>query len=202
MYFYNGMPYLLWYSVNIDYLYSNDNGAGAVALLLDDATARHPSPDAPVVTIGDMPRAMVVRPHTVGIPLHRVCHYFPNGHVTVLPTTVYFTLRFPAAFRLESGSIAKSAQVERVGFSTITDIAFTDLITQGATFSWNKTYVPDLRPSNASAKNISCVVVPMRRIHALDALTLLLPLWSLDADKAARGSAKESSEKLGSPTQA
>jgi hypothetical protein len=64
MCFYNGMPYIFRYSVNIDCFYSNNNSVTAVALLLDDATARHPPPDAPVVTLGDMPRAMVVRPHT------------------------------------------------------------------------------------------------------------------------------------------
>jgi hypothetical protein len=51
---------------------------------------------------------MVVRPHTFSIPLHRICNDLPDGHVAVLPTTVYFTLCFPTAFRLESGSIVKS----------------------------------------------------------------------------------------------
>jgi hypothetical protein len=60
-------------------------------------TARHPSPDAPVLTLGDMPRAMVVRPHIFGIPMHCVCHDLTDGHVAVMPTTVYLTLRFPAA---------------------------------------------------------------------------------------------------------
>jgi hypothetical protein len=50
MYFYNGMPYTFRHSVNIDFFYFKNNGATAVALLLDDAIARHPSPDAPVVT--------------------------------------------------------------------------------------------------------------------------------------------------------
>jgi hypothetical protein len=123
MYFYNGIPYIFRHSVIIDCFYSNNNGATAVALLLDDATARLPSPDAPIVTLGDMPRAMVVRPHTFGIPMHGVCHDLPDGHVAVMPTTVCFTLRFPAAFRLESGSIVKSIQIERVGFNMIPDIA-------------------------------------------------------------------------------
>jgi hypothetical protein len=139
--------------------------------LLDDATARHPSPDALVVALGSMPRAMVVRPHTFGIPMHRVCHDLPDGHVAV-PTTVYFTLRFPTAFRLESGSIVKSIQIERVGFSTIPDIALADFFAQGATFSRDKTYVLDLRPPNASAKNPSSGVVAMSRLRTFDALTL------------------------------
>jgi hypothetical protein len=176
MYFYNGMPYIFRQSVNIDCFYSNNNSATAVALLLDDATARHPSPDAPLVTLGGMPRAMVVRPHTFGIPVHRVCHDLPDGLVAVLPTTVYFTLRFPTAFRLESGSIVKIIQIERVGFSMIPDIAFTDFFTQGTTFSRNKTYVLDSRPPNASANILSSVVVAMRRLRTFDALTLLLPL--------------------------
>jgi hypothetical protein len=62
-----------------------------------------------------------------------------DGHVAVLPTTVYFTLRFPAPFRLENGSIVKSIQVERVGYSMIPDIAFTDFFALGATFSRDKT---------------------------------------------------------------
>jgi hypothetical protein len=62
---------------------------------------------------------MVVRPHTFGIPLHRVCQDLPDGHAAALPTTVYFTLRFPTTFRLESGSIVTSIQIERVGFRMI-----------------------------------------------------------------------------------
>jgi hypothetical protein len=64
---------------------------------------------------------MVVRRHTFGIPLHRVCHELLDGHVAVLPTTVYFTLRFPAAFRLKSGSIEENVQIEGTGFKTIPD---------------------------------------------------------------------------------
>jgi hypothetical protein len=127
MYFYNGIPYIFRHSVNTNSFYSNNNGATAVALLLDDATARHPSPDAPVVTLGDMPLAMVLRPHTFGIPMHRVCHDLPDCHIEVLPTIVYFALRFLDAFRLESGSIVKSIQIERVGYNMIPDIAFTDI---------------------------------------------------------------------------
>jgi hypothetical protein len=133
---------------------------------------------------------MVVRPHTFGIPLYRVCRDLPDGHVAVLPTTVYFTLRFPTAFRLESGSIVKSIQVERVGSSIIPDIAFTDFFAQGATFSRSTTYVLDLRPPNASAKIFSSVVVAMSRLRTFDALTLLLPHWPRGADKAAREKVK------------
>jgi hypothetical protein len=191
MYSNNRMPYIFRHSVNIDCFYSNNNSATASALLLDDTTARHPSPDAPVVTLGGMPRAKVVRPHTFGIPVHRVWHDLPDGHVAVLPTTVYFTLRFPTPFRLKSESIVKSIQIERVGFSMIPDIAFTDFFAQGATFSRDKTYVLDLRPPNASAKNLSSVVVAMGRLRTFDALTLLLPLWPRGAVKAAREKAKE-----------
>jgi hypothetical protein len=152
MYIYNGMSYIFRHSENIDCLYFYNKGATAVALLLDDATARHPSPNAPTVTLGDMPRAMVVCPRNFGIPMHRVCHDLPNGHVAVMPTTIYFTWRFPAAFRLESGFIVKSIQIKRVGFSMIPDIVCTDFFAQGATSSLDKTYVLDLRPTNASAK--------------------------------------------------
>jgi hypothetical protein len=55
----------------------------------------------------------------------------------------------------------------------------------------NKTYVLDLHPPNASAKNLSSVVVAMSRLLTFDALTLLLTLWSRGADKAAREKAKE-----------
>jgi hypothetical protein len=161
MYFYNGMLCIFRHSVNEDYFDSNNNRETAVALLLDDATARHPSPDAPVVTLGDMPRAMVVRPHTFGITPHRVSHDLPDGHVAVMPTTIYFTQRFEAAFHLESGSIVKSIQTERVGFSMILDIAFTDFFAQGATFSRDKAYVQDLRPPNDSAKNLLSVALPV-----------------------------------------
>jgi hypothetical protein len=41
---------------------------------------------------------MVVRPHTFGIPMYRVCPNLPDGHVAAMPTTVYLTLRFPVAF--------------------------------------------------------------------------------------------------------
>jgi hypothetical protein len=191
MYFFNSMPYIFRHSVNIDCFYSNNNSATAVALLLDDATTRHPSPDAPVVTLGDMPRAMVVRPHTFGIPLHHVCRDLPDGHVAVMPTTVYLTLRFSTAFRLHSGSIVKSIQIERVGFNMIPDIAFTDFFAQGATFSRDKTYVLDIRPSSANAKNLSSVVVAMSHLRTFDALTLLLFLWPRGADKAAQEKAKE-----------
>jgi hypothetical protein len=122
------MPYIFRHNVNIDFLYSNNNGATAVALLLDDATARHSSPDARVVTLGGMPQAMVVRPHTFGMPLHRVWHDLPYGQVAVLPTAVYFTLRFPVTFRLESGSNMKSVHNERAGFSMIPDNTFTRLL--------------------------------------------------------------------------
>jgi hypothetical protein len=47
-----------------------------------------------------------------------------------MPTTVYFTLCFPTAFRLESGSIVKSIQIESVGFGMIPEIAFTDFFSQ------------------------------------------------------------------------
>jgi hypothetical protein len=199
MYFYNGLPYIFRHSLNIGCFYSNNNSTTAVTLLLNDVNARHPSPDAPVVTLGGMPRAMVVRPHTFGIPRHRVCHDLPDGDVAVLPTTVYFTLRFPTAIRLESGSIAKSIQIERVCCRMIPDIAFTDFFAQGATFSRDKTYVLDLRPPNASAKNLSSVVVAMSRVRTFDALTLLLPLWPRGADKVAREKAKESLRRAWQP---
>jgi hypothetical protein len=142
---------------------------------------------------------MVVRPYTFGIHLHRVWHDLPDGHVAVPPTTVYFTLRFPTAFRLESGSIVKSIQIDRVGFNMIRDIAFTDFFEQGATFSRDKTYVLDLRPPNASAKNLSSVVVAMSRLRTFDALTLLLPIWPRGAGKAAREKAKERLRKAWQP---
>jgi hypothetical protein len=104
---------------------------------------------------------------------------------------VYFTLHFPTAFRLESGSIVKRIQIERVGFSMIPDIAFTDFFTQGTTFSRNKTYVLDLRSPDASAKNLSSVVVAMSRLRTFDALTLLLPLKPRSAEKATREKARE-----------
>jgi hypothetical protein len=104
---------------------------------------------------------------------------------------VYFTLRFPTAFRLKSGFIVKSIQIERVGFSMIPDIVF---FAQGATFSRDRTYVLDLRPPNARAKILSSVVVAMSRICTFDALTLLLPLWP-------RGKKQNSDcAELGSPT--
>jgi hypothetical protein len=104
---------------------------------------------------------MVVCRHTFGIPLHRVYHDLPDSHVEVLSTTVYFTLRFEAAFHLGSGSIVNSIQVKRVGFSMILDIPFTDFFAKGATFSRDKMYVLDLRPPNASAKNLSSVALPV-----------------------------------------
>jgi hypothetical protein len=193
MYFYNDMPYIFRHSVNIDCLYSSNNGATAVAFLLDDVTARHPSPDAPVATLGDMLQAMLVlvRPHTFGVPLHLVCRDLPDGHVAVMSTSVYFRLRFPAAFRLESGSIIKSIKIERVASNMIPDVAFTDFFAQGATFSRDKTYVLDLRPPSASAKNLSGVVVGMSRLWIFEALTLFLPLRPRGDDKAARERAKE-----------
>jgi hypothetical protein len=51
---------------------------------------------------------MVVRPHTSGIPLRHVRREPPYGHVSVLPTTVYFNMRILTAFRMESGSIVKN----------------------------------------------------------------------------------------------
>jgi hypothetical protein len=93
---------------------------------------------------------MAVRPHTFGISLHRVCHDFPDGHVAVLPTKVFFKLRFPAAFRVESVSIVKSVQIECVGFNLIPDIAFTHFFAQGANFSRDKMYVLDLRQGSTS----------------------------------------------------
>jgi hypothetical protein len=143
MYFYNGMMYRFRHNVNIHCFYSNKNGATAIALLLDDATARHPSPEAPVATLGDMPRAMVVPPQTFGILVHRVCHDLADGHVAVLPTSVYFTMRFPAAYRFESGPIVKSMKIERVGFNMLPDIAFTNFFAQGETYSQDKKYVLD-----------------------------------------------------------
>jgi hypothetical protein len=75
---------------------------------------------------------MVVRPQTFGIPMHRVCHDLLDGHVAVMPTTVYLTLSFPAAFRLASGSTMKSGQIERGGFiGMIPNIAFTDFFSHG-----------------------------------------------------------------------
>jgi hypothetical protein len=175
MYFNNGTPYIFRHNENLECFYYDNTGATAVALLRDDAIARHPSPDAPIVTLGDMPRAIPVRPHSFGIPMQSVCHDLLDGHVVVLPITVYFTLRFPAAFRLESGSIVKSIQIERVGFSMIPDIAFTDFFANGATFSRDKTYVLDLRPPNASA--IFFQAWSMSRLRTFDTLTLVLPLW-------------------------
>jgi hypothetical protein len=138
VYFCNEMTYILRHIVNIDCLYSNNNGATAHALLVDEATARHPTPGAPVVTLVGMPRAMVVRPQTYGIPLHRVCHDLPDGHVAVMPITVYLTLSFPTAFRLASGSTVESGQIERGSFiGMISNIAFTDFFSHGVTFSQN-----------------------------------------------------------------